>query len=644
MFKCLFRKSLSSFKYILIPSADEDREISVRPARLYALVGFLCFVALAPEFVFAQTEIMGEVSGEWNAEGNPYIVLDSTWVPEGEVLSIGSGVVVTIEEDVPIVIFGRLEAEGSEEDSIFFRSVDEDQLWRSIFLLTPHIRHHFSFCSVKDVYRFIRWDDDVDVTIEDSNITSESSITTALSGMGLSEGHELIAERSVFRILINDYAFGGLHASRFEATDCVIETDNRGAIDAPFGRLTLVNCEVRGGIFSYSGSGTYYRDCTLICNRIGDDYSGHFVITGREGGMVNCIVSGKVKTSATADGIISDSEITGMIEFDLFQGQVINSTIIGLDNFPFSRKIYIDDDNDIEFKNCNLFGTIRVEESSNVSIDSSIITERFYMTGNPERNRNHQAIIQHSVLIGRLSIDHGNMNFINNTIVYPEIVGRTEAIIDLHQNRQEINFFNNIVYAIPDSSSLFRFRVQDFDDVNISNNCFYGYGYLLEAYHRRGGDEYELNETNITEDPLFLSLDSLDLHLLEDSPCIDTGDPNSPLDPDSTRADMGAFYFPQPNLVEGFEFLIPQEIIFLSPYPNPFNGSFKQQLKLEISKNIGFKLYDINGRVMIKQNPQVFPSGNHVITIDGQGLANGTYFLSIQSDNSAHTVQVELLK
>ena len=143
MFKCLFRKSLSSFKYILIPSADEDREISVRPARLYALVGFLCFVALAPEFVFAQTEIMGEVSGEWNAEGNPYIVLDSTWVPEGEVLSIGSGVVVTIEEDVPIVIFGRLEAEGSEEDSIFFRSVDEDQLWRSIFLLTPHIRHHF---------------------------------------------------------------------------------------------------------------------------------------------------------------------------------------------------------------------------------------------------------------------------------------------------------------------------------------------------------------------------------------------------------------------------------------------------------------------------------------------------------------------
>lgn len=34
-----------------------------------------------------------------------------------------------------------------------------------------------------------------------------------------------------------------------------------------------------------------------------------------------------------------------------------------------------------------------------------------------------------------------------------------------------------------------------------------------------------------------------DFHLLAISPCINTGDPNSPLDPDGTRADMGALYF-----------------------------------------------------------------------------------------------------
>ncbi len=36
-----------------------------------------------------------------------------------------------------------------------------------------------------------------------------------------------------------------------------------------------------------------------------------------------------------------------------------------------------------------------------------------------------------------------------------------------------------------------------------------------------------------------------DFHLQAGSPCIDTGDPNSPPDPDGTPADMGAFYFHQ---------------------------------------------------------------------------------------------------
>ncbi len=50
---------------------------------------------------------------------------------------------------------------------------------------------------------------------------------------------------------------------------------------------------------------------------------------------------------------------------------------------------------------------------------------------------------------------------------------------------------------------------------------------------------------NIEDDPMFLNSGDDDYHLKQGSPCIDTGDPNSPLDPDNTRADMGALYYNQ---------------------------------------------------------------------------------------------------
>ncbi|MCK5051884.1 MAG: PKD domain-containing protein [Candidatus Cloacimonetes bacterium] len=50
---------------------------------------------------------------------------------------------------------------------------------------------------------------------------------------------------------------------------------------------------------------------------------------------------------------------------------------------------------------------------------------------------------------------------------------------------------------------------------------------------------------NINEDPLFINPYIGNYHLQEISPCIDAGDPATPLDPDGTIADMGAYYYDQ---------------------------------------------------------------------------------------------------
>ena len=47
----------------------------------------------------------------------------------------------------------------------------------------------------------------------------------------------------------------------------------------------------------------------------------------------------------------------------------------------------------------------------------------------------------------------------------------------------------------------------------------------------------------IDSDPLWVNATAQDYALLPASPCIDAGDPSSPLDPDGTRADMGAIAF-----------------------------------------------------------------------------------------------------
>ena len=48
-------------------------------------------------------------------------------------------------------------------------------------------------------------------------------------------------------------------------------------------------------------------------------------------------------------------------------------------------------------------------------------------------------------------------------------------------------------------------------------------------------------EGNIDKDPLFVDTEKGDYSLFQDSPCLDTGDPNSYPDPDGTPPDMGAF-------------------------------------------------------------------------------------------------------
>jgi len=93
--------------------------------------------------------------------------------------------------------------------------------------------------------------------------------------------------------------------------------------------------------------------------------------------------------------------------------------------------------------------------------------------------------------------------------------------------------------------------------------------YVMYSDIQGGRDGVALNnageiarwDESIDADPLFVDADEEDFHLTAESLCIDTGDPHSPKDPDSTRADMGAFYYPQEIPIPDI-FVEPDSIVF----------------------------------------------------------------------------------
>jgi len=81
-----------------------------------------------------------------------------------------------------------------------------------------------------------------------------------------------------------------------------------------------------------------------------------------------------------------------------------------------------------------------------------------------------------------------------------------------------------------------------FNSLTISYSDIRG---LQENIVRQASSLLDWKEGNISEDPRFVNSSVGEYRLLPMSPCIDSGDPKYPLDPDGTMADMGAFYFDQ---------------------------------------------------------------------------------------------------
>jgi hypothetical protein len=148
---------------------------------------------------------------------------------------------------------------------------------------------------------------------------------------------------------------------------------------------------------------------------------------------------------------------------------------------------------------------------------------------------------------------------------------------------------------------------------------------------------------NIYRDPMFVDTANGDYHLTADSPCIDAGDPSLPHDPDSTVADIGAFYYDQRLKVNRNLDLHPSAFI-LSAFPNPFNPVTRLAFDLPRAEDVSLRVYDLTGRLAASLMSGKMTAGNHEVTFDGSNLASGAYFARLEAGELIRTQKLVLLK
>lgn len=179
---------------------------------------------------------------------------------------------------------------------------------------------------------------------------------------------------------------------------------------------------------------------------------------------------------------------------------------------------------------------------SNAVIDSNVIHHNeAHVAAAVSINLSDNVVMERNLIFSNVASGYiggvvlnnsNNLDFINNTVVQNSTQDLDRASITYH-HCNDVVIINNIV-SFNDELGIW--------DNGDNSSVTFDYN---DVYGNDAGDFHGIGSgpNGISEDPLFVDLNNDDYHLQEGSPCIDAGDPDSPLDPDGTIADMGAFYY-----------------------------------------------------------------------------------------------------
>ena len=559
-------------------------------------------------------------------EAGTYLVEADLLVGPEDTLAIEPGAVFLFIARHDLEIFGYMHAVGTASDSICFMGASPTVPWGSIIFRQG----------------------------ADSTSILSYCLVTGAGGSGLNTyWTDITISHCTFTQNTANWG-GGIYASYCNPiiTDCIFTNNsakhNGGGIYCTRSAATITDCMVTGNVCSFFwGSGRGGAGITA-------NHSSSPTITGctvsnntsyRNGGGISInddshpLITDCIITNNRADSLGGGICLTGNCD------SIITRCTIDSNSAPRGGGIWMGYNINYDIDSCDiransadtLGGGIFVENSAPYLSRCTIAYNSAPDTGGGIYSHHNNMNIVHCTVSHNGAPVGGNAFFtadsldtlssdtlINSIFAFAtsgEGIYIDTAVYDIEISYCDIygNAGGDLEGTIPDSIGL----------IEITNNngdpCDYFY--------------------NIFLDPLFDNAPAWVFHLQEASPCIDAGDPNFPLDPDTTIADIGVHYRDRYAFIDNKSNpLLPTEFRLYQNYPNPFNATTVLNYSIRHTSRITLIVYNILGQKVETLFDGMQESGIYRATWNASNHASGIYFAQLQGTNHTNTIKMVLLK